>query len=110
MFTDGKIGDWRIISISKTIEHHTLIDMATIFIEKDNEYFYIHDEIEKMDDISRMPFYITKDWIKYNSKELDSKVIDKQILILKTQNPDLFRDVISELYSIRREIIIRKII
>lgn len=107
---DNRIGGWRIISISKTVEHHTLMEMATIFIERNSEYFYISDEFDKIEDVTRMPIYISEDWVKYNSKELTTKMIDNQILIFKTQNYDLFKDVISELLSVRREIIIKKII
>ena len=43
-----KLGTWRIVYHYWEIEHHTLIEMSSIFIERDGNYFFIYDETEKI--------------------------------------------------------------
>ena len=69
------------ISMTRKTIHHTLVDEVTIIVEKDDDYYFIQDDIEKVMDISSMPHYIKEDWINYNKKELTQSVIDKHIKV-----------------------------
>ncbi len=110
-FSDDPFPGWRIVCYSNKIEHHTMVEMSTILIEKDDNFFYIYDERFKIEDVSRMPHYIKEDWINYNKKEANLKVIDVLISIYNKQtNDDLFEELVSELKSIRRHLQIKKII
>jgi hypothetical protein len=107
---------WKEISISTEIQHHTLIDIATIIISNDEDYYIIEDDIEKIMDVSSMPHYIKEDWINYNKKELSQKVVDKHIKIYIDKSdmqypPDKeIEEIISKLKSIKRHLIIKNII
>ena len=107
---------WNKISISTEIQHHTLIDMATIIISNDEDYYVIEDDIEKIMDVSSMPHYIKEDWINYNKKELTHPVLDKHIKVytekFESQWPpdEKNEKVVSTLKSIKRHLIIKKII
>jgi hypothetical protein len=107
---------WSKISISTEIQHHTLIDMATIIITNDEDYFVIEDDIEKVMDVSSMPHYIKEDWINYNKKELTHSVLDKHIKVYtdkyESQYPpsEVVEKTLSTLKSIKRHLIIKKII
>jgi hypothetical protein len=62
-----------------------------------------------------MPHYIKEDWIKYNRKELTNQILDWHIIDytkkLESQYPnDDLLDVINKLKSIKRHLIIKKII
>ena len=110
------LAPWKEISISTQIQHHTLIDIATIIIGNDEYYFIIEDDIEKIMDVSSMPHYIKEDWINYNKKELNQKIIDKHISVYTDKSemqypPDReIEEVISTLKSIKRHLLIKKII
>lgn len=114
---------WEKISITSEIEHHTLIDVATIIIFKDDEYYFIQDDIEKVRDVSIMPQYIKEDWIKYNRKELNMFVINKHIKeyesklkesvefnSAKTEKERELEEKLNLLKSLRRDLIIKGII
>ena len=111
---------WKEISITKRMQHHTMIDVATIIIRNNDEFFYIQDDIEKIIDVSSMPNYIKEDWINYNKKDLTISIVDQHIIkyvdLRDSQSPFLevssetYDDVISELQSIKRDLIINKII
>lgn len=114
---------WEKISITSEIEHHTLIDVATIIIFKDDEYYFIQDDIEKVRDVSIMPQYIKEDWIKYNRKELNMFVINKHIKeyesklkesvefnSVKTEKERELEEKLNLLKSLRRDLIIKGII
>ena len=114
---------WEKISITSEVEHHTLIDVATIIIFKDDEYYFIQDDIEKVRDVSIMPQYIKEDWIKYNRKELNMFVINKHIReyesrlkksiefnSVKTDKERELEEKLQLLKSLRRDLIIKGII
>lgn len=114
---------WEKISITSEVEHHTLIDVATIIISKDNEYYFVQDDIEKVRDVSIMPQYIKEDWIKYNRKELNMFVINKHIKeyesrlkrsiefnSVKTDKEKELDEKLQLLKSLRRDLIIKGII
>lgn len=103
-------GTWRIICSYFKTEHHTMIDMSTMFIEKNGEYFYLYDERDKIDDIQKMPNYIKEDWINYNRKDIDLRLIDEILKHFSGIYQDWAYDVVSELKSIRRDILIKKVI
>jgi hypothetical protein len=110
------LSPWNKISISTEIHHHTLIDMATIIIGNDEDYFIIEDDIEKVMDVSSMPHYIKEDWINYNKRELTNSVLDKHIKIYtdkyESQYPpsETTEKTLSTLKSIKRHLLIKKII
>ena len=113
------LNPWKEISIIKKIEHHTMIDVATIIIGNNDYYFYIQDDIEKIIDVSCMPNYIKEDWINYNKKELNIKIVEEHIrkyvdlrdseVYLEVTN-QTYDDIINDLQSIKRDLIINKII
>ena len=104
--------------ISKITEydHHTLICIATIIYEDSGDYFYIKDDINKIDDVSKMPTYIKEDWLNYNKKPLDISIINRQIknleIIIEKRRPydPKDEDKLITLKSIRRDLIIKGII
>lgn len=110
------LSPWKEISISTEVQHHTLIDIATIIIGNDEDYYIIEDDIEKFMDVSSMPHYIKEDWINYNKKELNQKVLDKHIAVYTDKSemqypPDKeIEEIISKLKSIKRHLLIKKII
>ena len=100
---------WKEITVSTKIDNHTLLGIFTILIEKDGEYFFIIDDVEKIFDVSQMPNYIKEDWIKYNRKKLSISVINEQINKLNNDH-DLFIDEINLLKSLRRGLIINGVL
>ena len=110
------LSPWKEISISTETQHHSLIEMSTIIIGDDEDYYIIEEDIEKIMDVSSMPNYIKEDWINYNKKELNQKVIDKHIKIytdksdMKYPPDEEIEKVISTLKSIKRHLLIKKII
>ncbi len=107
-------------------DHHTLTSFTSIIFEIDNEYYFICEESEKLEDVSQMPDYIKKDWIKYNKKDISVSEINKHIGDLgktidtlndfhnfahKAKNLDSkileTEDLINNLKSIRRDLIIK---
>ena len=116
---------WENVSITTNYEHHTLIEKASIIINNGDDYFYIHDDIEKIKDVSLMPPYIKEDWIKYNKKELDmitmnihikqyedrlKSIIESKTLPFNFDNEKDLEETIQLLKSLRRELIIKGII
>lgn len=117
------LSPWEVVSIVANHEHHTLIEKASIIMNISDDYFYIHDDIEKIKDVSLMPPYIKEDWIKYNKKELDmitmnihiKKYEDKLKLVIesnsfKTEKERELEEKINLLKSLRRDLIIKGII
>jgi hypothetical protein len=110
------LSPWKEISISTETQHHSLIEMSTIIIGDDEDYYIIEEDIEKIMDVSSMPHYIKEDWINYNKKELNQKVLDKHIKIytdksdMKYPPDEEIEKVISTLKSIKRHLLIKKII
>ena len=109
------LSPYKEISITYRTLHHTLINEATIIIEDGDDYYIIQDDREKIEDISQMPNYIKEDWIKYNRKELTSQILDWHITDYidksESQYPNKeLSEVISKLKSIKRHLIIKKIL
>jgi hypothetical protein len=113
------LSPWKEISTTRKMQHHTMIDVATIIIGQNDYYFYIQDDIEKIIDVSCMPNYIKEDWILYNKRELTINVVEGHIRkyvdlrdseVYLEVNNQTYDDVISELQSIKRDLIIKKII
>jgi hypothetical protein len=110
------LSPWIEISISTEVQHHTLIDIATIIIGNDEDYYIIEDDIEKVMDVSSMPHYIKEDWINYNKKELTKPILDKHIRVYtdkyESQYPpsESTEKTLSILKSIKRHLLIKKII
>ena len=115
---------WNEVCLITKYEHHTLINNATVLIENSGDYFYIHDDIEKVKDVSQMPEYIKEDWINYNKKPLNIPVLNQMIKSYENQlNSGLERpfslsepsdeeleNLINLLKSLRRDLIINKVI
>jgi hypothetical protein len=110
------LSPWDKISMSTEVQHHTLIDIATIIISDDEDYYIIEDDIEKVMDVSQMPHYIKEDWINYNKKELTQSVIDKHIKVYTDKYESRYppseatEKTLSTLKSIKRHLIIKNII
>lgn len=110
------LSPWKEISISTEIQHHTMIEMATIIIGNDDDYYLIEDDIEKIMDVSSMPNYIKEDWIRYNKKELNQNILDKHIKVyidisdMQYPPDEAIERTISTLKSIKRHLLIKKII
>ena len=115
-----KIQPWNLISITTEIEHHTLMEIATIVIEDDSGFFYLKEDFDKIKDVLVMPEYIKIEWINYNKKTLDLITINKHIKYYTNKveksvyrsNDDLNKDlsILENLKSIRRDFIIKGII
>ena len=81
-------------------------------------------DIEKVKDVSQMPEYIKEDWINYNKKPLNIPVLNQMIKSYENQlksglerpfslsepSDDELEDLISLLKSLRRDLIINKVI
>lgn len=119
------LSPWKLVSITTNYEHHTLIEKASIIINNGDDYFYLHDDIEKIEDVSSMPHYIKEDWVKYNKKELDmitlnihikqyedrlKSIIESKTLPFNLDNEKDLEETIQLLKSLRRELIIKGII
>ena len=100
---------WKHITTTSKINNYSLDNYFTILIEKDGEYSFIVEEEQKVFDISQMPDYIKEDWIKYNKKSLSLSLLNEQIKKL-TNEFDQFEEDLSLLKSLRRDLIIKKII
>jgi len=124
MNRDINLKPWNEVCLITKYEHHTLINNATVLIENSGDYFYIHDDIEKVKDVSQMPEYIKEDWINYNKKPLNIPVLNQMIKSYENQlNSGLERpfslsepsdeeleNLINLLKSLRRDLIINKVI
>jgi hypothetical protein len=84
-------------------------DKYLILIENDSQFFYINDEIEKIFDISQMPYYIKNDWIETNKINPTVKFVNYQISKLNNEY-GLFEEELNLLKIIRRNLIINGII
>lgn len=73
------------------------------------EFFYIKEEIEKVFDVSQMPHYIKCDWVEHNKIKPSIELINHQIKKLNNKY-ELFSDELNILKSIRRNLIINKIL
>lgn len=104
------IGSYRIVCKSTDIEHHTMKYILTVIIESKGEYFYLQDEKDKIDDVSKMPEYIKEDWVKYNKKDINLKILDKYIKEFREIGSDESDKIVGELFTIRRDVLIRKIV
>ena len=124
MNRDINLKPWNEVCLITKYEHHTLINNATVLIENSGDYFYIHDDIEKVKDVSQMPEYIKEDWIKYNKKPLNIPVLNQMIKSYENQlnsglerpfslsepSDDELENLVSLLKSLRRDLIINKVI
>ena len=118
------LSPWEEVSIITNFEHHTIIEKASIIIINTNDdYFYVHDDIEKIRDVSLMPPYIKEDWINYNKKDLDMITLNFHIKEyedklrksidnnpVKSDKEKELEETIQVLKSLRRELIIKGII
>lgn len=101
---NSNFGDFNMVSISSDYENHWILGLTSIIFEKDNLYFYIQDDKEKISDVSKMPIYIKQDWIDYNKNDLTLDVINKHIKYFKNDDEDIF----NLLMTIRRDFILTK--
>ena len=103
---NSNYGDFKIISILSDYENHWILGLTSIILEKDEVYFYLQEEKEKINDISNMPLYIKQDWINYNKHDLTLDIINKHIKYYKNEDEDMF----ILLMTIRRDFILTKYI
>lgn len=109
------LSPYKEVSITSRVLHHTLINEVTIILEDGEDYYVIQDDIEKVHDVSQMPHYIKEDWIKYNRKELTTKILDFHIIYFIKMSEEQYPneeilEVVNKLKSIKRHQIIKKII
>lgn len=107
---DIKFNGWEVIAYSSEIDHHSIKEMLTVFISKNDEYYFIHDELNKIIDVIGMPKYISDDWVNYNKKEVSLGILDKYIKEFSEVALIESQYIASELKSIKRDLIIKKII
>ena len=103
---NSHVGGFNIVSILSDYENHWILGLTSIILEKDNLYFYIQDDKEKISDVSKMPIYIKEDWINYNKSDLSLDIINKHIKYYKNDDEDMF----NLLMTIRRDFILTKYI
>lgn len=103
---NSNFGGFNIVSILSDYENHWILGLTSIILEKDNLYFYIQDDKEKISDVSKMPIYIKEDWINYNKSDLSLDIINKHIKYYKNDDEDMF----NLLMTIRRDFILTKYI
>lgn len=107
---DVKFSGWVVVAISSEMEHHTLTEMATAFVSRNDESYYLFDELAKMQDVSKMPSYISEDWVNYNKKELTIEILDKYIGEFSDVALAESQYIASELKGIKRDFLLKKII
>lgn len=99
-----------VIAHGSEIEHHTMKYVSTIFIKSGEGYFYLQDETDKIYDISKMPRYISEDWVNYNKKEITNFVIEKWIATFESIGLAETDFYVSELKAVKRELLLKKIL
>jgi hypothetical protein len=112
MSTVNQVGfsGWEIVAISSEMDYHTLTEMATVFISGESGCYYLYDELLKMQDVTKMPSYISEDWVNYNKKELNIKILDKYIKEFADVPLAESQYIASELKCIKRDLLLKKII
>ena len=116
MVREIKIQPWDSIFYFKKYEIHTLTNFVTLIAkDKNNDYFYFYDDIEKLYDVSNMPSYIKEDWLNYNKKILNISVLNSSIKECKEllemsvfqENKNTHQQQLDILTSLRRDLIIK---
>ena len=51
-------------------DDQSLVKIVHLIIKNDDKYLLLTDSLDKFNDVDKMPDYIQKDWLKYNSKEI----------------------------------------
>jgi len=103
---NSNFGDFKIISTLSDYSNHWILGLTSVILEKDQVYYYIQEEKEKISDVSNMPLYIKEDWINYNKHDLTLDIINKHIKYYKNDDEDMF----NLLMTIRRDFILTKYI
>lgn len=80
--------------------------MRFIVSERDGDIYYINDSYAKIDEVSRMPHYITSDYYKYSSKILTTEILEKVLLNLKYIN----NEDMQMIKQIRRDLKLKEIL
>jgi hypothetical protein len=104
------IGDFNIISTLNIKDYNYLLGKLSVILEKENLYFFVEDEKEKIEDILKMPVYIKNDWIIYNKKDLTLSIINQHIKYYNSILDESDNDILMNLMTIRRDFILDKII
>lgn len=78
-----------------------------IIIENKGNYYFIEDDLNKMTDVFKMPYYIKDDWLNHNKQQLNIKIVNKHIQRIDMDSLPLLE---SKLKSIRRDLIIKGIV
>lgn len=122
MVTNLNIDSYKLISEVIKYDKDTLMKISTIIIEDNSGGFYfIEDDSEKIGDVIKMPSYIKEDWVKYNKKELNLKVINFHIKYYNSyiesyvngtniSVSNRLEDIFNKLKEIRRDFILKGII
>lgn len=104
-------------------ENQSLKRINHIVYKKDDSIVILIDDSEKIDDVSKMPYYIQEDYLKYNSREIEEKDINAIILKLEwwcgvgtsgqmpsSEKYEEYMGKIQVLKNIKRDIKIKKLL
>jgi len=76
-----------------------IVKIVELIIINDDKYLLITDYLDKFDDVKKMPDYIKKDWIKYNSNQITEIEINRLIEVIKKWISPSFIDPTSKIYE-----------
>lgn len=101
MFESIDMSGYRFISYYNRYDINLKV-LTSVILEDDNgDYFHIEDDKDKISDILKMPYYIRDDWFKYNKSSLNIKNLNMHIKVCDID------EILNELKSIRRDLIIK---
>lgn len=112
---DNNFSTWRIVCNFIKMDYLSMREMSTMIIEKNGNFFYLYDESDKINDVIKMPSYIKEDWVIYNKKDINLSVVDTLVKEYSNfgktyQHDDRVEDLLSELKTIRRDVLLKKIL
>lgn len=81
-------------------------DVTNRIVTFEEKYYYIEDDYFKVEDVKRMPKYISYDWFVHNRKILTLDVINRHLHKLN----DIDDELKQELTKIRRSLFIESVL
>jgi hypothetical protein len=90
-------------------DDQTLVKMVYLIIKNDEEYLLVTDSLDKFNDVEKMPDYIQKDWLKYNSNQITEIELNRLTEKLKRltsiwmdPKSDTYKDHMEKLNTIKK--------
>ena len=80
-------------------DDQSLVKIVHLIIKNDDRYMILTDSLDKFNDIEKMPDYIQKDWLKYNSKEITEIELIYLTEKLKRWTSRILMDPTSQIYE-----------